>query len=157
MLAVFAAGAFAARWMLGEKHARELAEVRLAGLSAQLSFAGHATEQAAKTIETIRRENETTQKTSTAAAGRRAALHDHFGGLRIGAANGVRANALSTIAGAALDTDDAASQCQSCPVEFEARCAQDALTVMEWQSWYMGIKNDRLNSAESDDLGAGGG
>lgn len=62
MLAVFAAGAFAARWMLGEKHARELAEVRLAGLSAQLSFAGQATEQAAKTIEIIRRENETTQK-----------------------------------------------------------------------------------------------
>ncbi len=46
-LTVFAAGAFTARWILGEKHARELAEVRLAGLSAQLSFAGHATEQAA--------------------------------------------------------------------------------------------------------------
>ncbi len=50
-LTVFAAGAFTARWILGEKHARELAEVRLAGLSAQLSFAGHATEQAAKTIQ----------------------------------------------------------------------------------------------------------
>lgn len=84
-------------------------------------------------------------------------MRDYFYGVHIGAASGVRADALPAVAGTAMDTDDATSQCASCPVEFEAGCAQDALTIMEWQSWYMGIKSDRLNSAESDDLKAGGG
>lgn len=154
VIAVFSAGMIVGRW----SKLPEIAECKITIAEIQSSIVEQSAAGVAETIETIRRENETTRKTTNSAVARRAALHDYFGGLRIDAASaGIHSGALSTAAGTAMDFDDAAGECRPCPAEFEAKCAQDALTVLEWQSWYNIMKNDRSDRAESDDLGGGGG